>query len=172
MYGNNDPGPNALPGLRSGGTPARRGWFAYYNIRISMEDLYILYGSLAAFKAAWNEKSAIANQGNPIPLDIIGLTDLPPLSLRVLTNGGKVGIQGDTWVASKFFPLRRLGAAEGQPDTFAWEKSAKVFVCKRGWSVDHVRQLITAAAAGRVRVAMAWFTPAELASPSPAGRRA
>ena len=121
-----------------------------------MDDLYVTYSTLDNFHAAWDQKTSDINNGTPIPLNIEGLTELPPLRLNVLAAGGQVAIQGDTWIAQKFFSLKRLGAAAKDRDTFAWESHARAFVCTRPWSADRVRGLLVAAAAGKaVAVAVA-----------------
>ena len=109
--------------------------------------LHLHYGTLQAFIDAWTRQTAAANNGVPVPLHVAGIDALPPLRLRVVTSSGQVGIQGSTFVASKFFDIKRLGATGPMPDTFTWESEDKVYVCNQPWTQEHVRQLLVAAAA-------------------------
>ena len=116
-------------------------------MRLSLSDLHVEYQTLANFRAEWDSKTAAVNNGVPIPLNIVGIQELPPLQLRLLVRNGRVGIGGDTWVVSRLVPLRRLGAVGTAPDSFIWEGRAKVYVCTQPWTSTHVQQLLTAAVA-------------------------
>ena len=83
----------------------------------------------------------LRHNGVSIPLEIVGIDELPPVSLRVVTNGTQVGIQGATYLVSKFFDIKRLGAS-GSTATFSWEADDKVYVCHEPWSQDRVRDLL------------------------------
>ena len=83
---------------------------------------------------------------------IIGLDEIPPLALRVVTDGDQVGIQGATWVASKFFDFKRLGATTTTgATTFSWEAPGKVYACTEHWSKEHVNEVLTAAVRTHMR---------------------
>ena len=73
-----------------------------------------------------------------------GLVELPPLQLRILTNGAQVGIQGATYLAGKLgVDFSKLGG-NGR-ETFRWEPTSKVYACNQPWSKEHVHGLLKAA---------------------------
>merc|ERR1712159_122568 len=117
------------------------GYKRLYKVRISEVDLHYHHRSLQGFRDSWAAKSAAVNNGVSIPLEIVGIEELPPVSLRVVTNGTQVGIQGATYLVSKFFDIKRLGAT-GSTATFSWEADDKVYVCHEPWSQDRVRDLL------------------------------
>ena len=61
-------------------------------------------------------------------------------TVRVVTDGAHVGIQGATYLTSKFIDLKKLGSTDGQP-TFSWETLGKVYACLKQWSKEHVHDL-------------------------------
>ena len=92
----------------------------------------------------------LPHQGVPVPLEIVGIGALPPVELKVVTSGTQVGIQGATYLASKFFDLKKLGSDNGK-ETFSWEAADFVYVCNVGsWSPEHVAGLLRDATAARM----------------------
>ena len=114
----------------------------------------------AAFKTAFENAAAAANNGVSVPLEVIGIEVLPqpkltvclhPLrpclvwliaAMQVVCADAQVGIQGDTFVAGKYFDLKTLGAANGEV-AFQWEKQSATWVCTKSWSKQHVARLLT-----------------------------
>lgn len=129
----------------------KRGFRSLYRIRITDADLYVNYGSLQDFKDAFAAKTADVNGGIPVPINIAGIDNLPPIQLSVVASEGQVGIQGATWVVSQFFELKKLGSATHDDETFTWAKDTKTYVCnKQAWSKEHVFRLLEDAKAAHM----------------------
>jgi hypothetical protein len=149
QYGNRPGGPGTVPGLKSGGqSTGKVGFTRTWHIKVSEIDLHHLHGSLDAFIATFASKSADMNNGTPVQLAVQGITALPPLKLKLVLSGTQVGIQGATYLASKFFDIKMLGsnAANGN-ETFSWESGENVYACNMPWARAHVRGLLETAIA-------------------------
>ena len=73
---------------------------------------------------SFSSRSADVNNGKKLSLQVNGIDRLPPAKLRVVVSGDQVGFQGATYLASKFFDLKKLGSTDDQV-TFAWESTEK-----------------------------------------------
>ena len=116
-YGNNPPGPGVVPGLKGTGAPVKVGFKSAYKIRASLHDLLVHHKTLTAFKESFATRAMAANNGVPVPLEIVGIDTFPPVELKIVTSGAQVGIQGATYLASKFIGLKKLGSTDGK-ETF------------------------------------------------------
>ena len=142
QYGNREPGPHAVPGLKSGGEPSGKvGFMRTWKMRISETDLHLHHRSLQSFIDTFSSRSADVNNGTKLSLQVNGIDRLPPVKLKVVVSGDQVGFQGATYLASKFFDLKKLGSTDDQV-TFAWESTEKVYVCLKSWSKEHVHGLL------------------------------
>ena len=143
IYGNRAPGPHAIAGLKSGGAGEKDGFRTFYNIRIAETALHLEHTSLQGFREVFARQSAAVNNGVPVPLEIVGITELPTAQVRVVTSGNQVGLQGATYLLSKLINIRRVGVVGNSAvDTFTWEAGDKVYVCNQPWSAQRVYELL------------------------------